>query len=171
MFRAILSIFVLIAVSNTVRGIPVILKGSSPSGDAVVTISSNDPAVVKYIESKYPSKPGVPRNIVTNNPEELIQGSFSYAAPGRAIAGTGRSIVSTAAINPFVSPLLFAPLNLEGLGLGEFGQLNNWFRGVNRFPDSRFGGNGEIKTVSAINNNGHVYRNVKTITFNRPKSN
>ncbi|XP_059058411.1 uncharacterized protein LOC131851865 [Achroia grisella] len=169
MFRLGLILFLFVTMFNIARGIPILLKGSSPSGDAVVTISSNDPQVVKYIESKYPSKPGVPRNIVTNNPEDLIRSSFSFAGPGHAVAGTGRSIVSAASLNSFVPPLFFAPLNLDSLGLGEFGQLNNWFRGVNGFPDTRFGGNGEINTVAAINDNGHIYRNVKTVTFNRPK--
>lgn len=96
-------------------------------------------------------------------------------SPGNAAAGDGRSFVSTSSFNPFLLPFFFNPINYEGIGLNNNMGLfnNNWFKGVEGFYDPTFAGNseGEVKTVSAVNDNGHIYGNVKTITFdNRPKN-
>ncbi|XP_053612909.1 protein SPT2 homolog [Plodia interpunctella] len=260
---------VFLAMFYTIQAIPVVLKGSSPSGNAVVSISSNDPVVVRYFTSNFPAKSVKQETVITRSPGGIESRSFSISAPGQAAAGSGRnfvsasaltapgqtaassgrsfvstsslsapsrattsgrsfvstsalsapsqsaagsgrsfvstsslsvpsrattsgrkfvstsavsapgqaasssgrSFVSTSAFNPFLTPLFFNPINFEGLGFGNFEPMN-LFKGFESFPDARFSGPGTISAVSAVNDNGRVYGNVKTIKYNsRPKTN
>ncbi|CAG9796924.1 unnamed protein product [Diatraea saccharalis] len=162
------SVFILVLVLTAAQAIPLVLKESSPSGEAIVAISSSDPDVNKYINIAYPNHV-MHESQSQENP--VIGRSFSIVTPGGAAAGTGRGFVSTSALNPYLMPLFLGPINFEGIGLSNFGALNDWVKGIDGIYDSGFGGNGEIRTASAINDNGHVYGNVKTITFdNRAKN-
>lgn len=133
----------------------------------MISISSSDPDIEKYVSFGFPtaSETGLGAAVFKSVPDDSFKGSFSFAAPGKAAAGTGRSFVSTSNFNPFSLPLFIMPINLEGLGLGNFGSLNNWLKNIESIHEPNLSGNGEIRTVTAVNDNGHVYGNVKTVTF------
>ncbi|KAI8438069.1 hypothetical protein MSG28_010713 [Choristoneura fumiferana] len=59
-------------------------------------------------------------------------------------------------------------LSIGHSGLG-FNVGPNWVRGVESH-EPNYNGNGEIKTVTTINDNGHVYGKVKTVTFDNAKN-
>ncbi|XP_049874374.1 uncharacterized protein LOC126372585 [Pectinophora gossypiella] len=146
-----------------VEAIPVVLRGSSNNGDAVIAIASSDPEVEKYFAAKYPSDSNEDSRVIKNIPEDIFQRSFSFSSPGEAAAGTGRSFVSTSNLNPFSFPLFFMPLNLE-----EFGLNNpdvNWARNFEDLYNPGLLGEGvKSVTATAVSNNGHVYGKVKTVT-------
>ncbi|XP_026759157.1 uncharacterized protein LOC113518437 [Galleria mellonella] len=147
---------------------PIVIKGSSPSGDAIIAISSSDPEVEKFLRFGFSSELGTNQDsIVTSSVEDIGQKSVTVGSLGQqSETGTGRSFVSTSSFNPFLLPLFFMPLNFEGIGLGDFGSLNNdRLKGVESFIEPNLGGTGEIKAVAAISDNGRVYGNIKTVTF------
>ncbi|XP_063825465.1 uncharacterized protein LOC135075020 [Ostrinia nubilalis] len=171
--KGLISSFVFVPILAVITANPVIFKESSPSGEAVVAISSSDPDFNKYIKFAFPSEGSSQESVITGDNPGVLGRSFSFVTPGGAVAGDGRSFVSTSSFNPYLLPFFFNPINYEGIGLNNAGLLNNWFRGAEGFYDPSFTGNteGEVKTVSAVNDNGHIYGNVKTITFdNRAKS-
>ncbi|XP_059058383.1 uncharacterized protein LOC131851837 [Achroia grisella] len=160
--------FLLLLMLYTILANPIVIKGSSPSGDAIVAISSNDPEVEKYLRFGFSSNLGSNQDtIVTSSVEDIAQKSASVGSLGQqAAASTGRSFVSTSAFNPFLLPLFYMPLNFEGIGLSDFGSLNHdRLKAVESFYEPNFGGNSEIKAVAAISDNGRVYGNIKTLTF------
>ncbi|RVE47776.1 hypothetical protein evm_007531 [Chilo suppressalis] len=159
--------FVTVLVFNSAQAVPLVLKESSPSGEAIVAISSSDPAVNKYLNLRFPSGT-VNEGQGQENP--VIGRSYTIVTPGGAAAGTGRGFVSTSALNPYLMPFFFNPINFEGVGLSNFNSFNDLVKGINGAYDPSFGGNGEIRTASAVNDNGHVYGNVKTITFDNRAS-
>lgn len=138
-----------------------------------MAISSSDPDINKYIEFAFPNEASTQGTVLNSDNAGVVGQTFSFVTPGAAAAGDGRSFVSTSSFNPFLLPFFFSPINYEGIGLSHVGLLNNWLKGAEGFYDPSLAGNteGEVKTVSAVNDNGHIYGNVKTITFdNRAKS-
>lgn len=87
--------------------------------------------------------------------------SFSGTTPETSISGTARNFAESSHINPFFVPFLL-PTNLDGF------QLNNWFRNIENIyghPEPSFARGREVRTVTAVNDNGHVYNNVDTVRY------
>ncbi|XP_047985720.1 uncharacterized protein LOC125225882 isoform X2 [Leguminivora glycinivorella] len=111
---------------------PIVLKGSSPSGDTVIAISSSDPNVEKYLTFNFPTQRENFGRIDTN-PSDLYQKTFSTALAGTHTT-TGRGFPT---FNPFLLPFFNIPFNFEGLNFGP------WLRGVES-QDSF--GNGDVRS-------------------------
>lgn len=152
----------------TALKLTVFFSGSSASGDTVFTISSSDPDIEKYINFDFTKALGAKQETpnffreITRSPFDT---SFTFASPGKAAAGSGRSFVSASNFDKFSLPFFFMPTSYESFG---FGNLGSWLKNIEGHYDSSLLGNGEIKTVTAVNN-GHVYGEVKTVTFDNQK--
>ncbi|CAH0694947.1 unnamed protein product [Spodoptera exigua] len=165
-----------LSVFLSVDAVPVVFKESTPNGEAIVAISSSDPNVEKYFTEQFATRSGFTQlhpeehnRPYSNGPNgQGAHSSFSIAVPGKAVAGAGRSFAS-ASSGPFV-PLFAFPIGPEGFGYNNF-DLKDWVRNVESFYNPRFGGNGQVNTATAINDNGHIYGSVNKVTFdNREKS-
>lgn len=140
------------------------ITGNSPSGDTVIAISSSDPNIEKYLTVNFSNNSeNVEEPNFNRSPSDTFHRTFSTALAGTNTS-SGRNFGS---FNPFLLPFLNFPLNLEGLGLNI---RPGWVQGVESY-EPNYNGNGEIKTMTAINDNGHVYGKVKTVTFDNAKSN
>nr|XP_053612307.1 uncharacterized protein LOC128676295 [Plodia interpunctella] len=160
----VLFIFSLISI---VRGTPIFLTGSSPSGDAVIAISSDNPDVEKYLRFGFSKLDNTDDAIVTE--AKTVDDNIKSVAVSSRLSpeandlNTGRSFASSS-FNPFLLPFFFSPLNLEGIGLANSGSWN-WQKGVEGYYDPALSGNGQITTVAAVNDNGRIFGNVKTVNI------
>ncbi|KAJ2940668.1 hypothetical protein O0L34_g14778 [Tuta absoluta] len=140
----------------------VVIKGSSPSGETVIAVSSSNPDFAKHFSLNYPAFGDSSRDLphvsalARNFYDKLFGRSFSIVGPGHAFAGTGRGLVSA---NNFY-PTFFTPFNF---GLNNFDEAN-WIRNIGDLYNPSQFGSGEVRTVSAVNDNGRVYGEVKTVT-------
>ncbi|XP_075992458.1 uncharacterized protein LOC142987524 [Anticarsia gemmatalis] len=165
--------FVLFSTCVFTNAVPVVFKESTPNGESIVSISSSDPNVERYLSQQFQTRSGFTQ--VKSDPNENVQripgavhSSVSIAVPGKAVAGGGRSFAS-ASSGPFL-PIFSFPINPD-FGFDTFPDLKHWVRNVESYYDPAFAGNGQINTVTAINDNGHVYGKVNTVTFdNRAKN-
>lgn len=148
---------------------------STPYGDSIIAISSSDPEVEKYWLNSYTTKQINPENSLLRSnfykPEvqsfsNLGAGVKSFsAAPEKTIAGSSRSFEESSHINPFFVPFLLPP-NFDVF------QLNNWFRNIENVyeqPDPKYIGDGEVRTVTAVNDNGHVYGKIETVHLDKKR--
>lgn len=151
---------------------------STPNGESIVAISSSDPNVEKYFKQQFATRSGFtqliddekkhPLDNQPTRPQGAVHSSFSVAVPGKAIAGAGRSFAS-ASSGPFL-PIFSFPIASQDFGFNNF-DLNDWVRNVESFYNPNFAGNSHVNTVTAVNDNGHVYGNVNSVTFdNRAKN-
>lgn len=127
----------------------------------MVAISSSDPELEKLFTLNF------------QQPEEMFGHNFNIpiAPPRPTSIGTGRVFTSSSSFNPFNFPIFNIPLNLEGIGLSNIG-FPNWFRSFENFYDPAYSGNGDINSVTAVNDNGHIYGKVNSVSFdNRVRNN
>ncbi|XP_021192155.3 uncharacterized protein LOC110377548 [Helicoverpa armigera] len=167
--------FVLFA-SFVVEAVPVVFKESTPNGESIVAISSSDPNVEKYFTQQFATRSGFKRvddeeqnrpfNSQGQVPQGTVHSSYSIAVPGKAVAGAGRSFAS-ASSGPFF-PLFAFPIIPDNYGFNNFGP-NDWVQNVEGFYNPSFPANSQVNSATAINDNGHIYGNVNSVTFDNRK--
>lgn len=142
----------------------IIIIDSSASGDTVIAVAASGP------NEKFP---GIYFSPVQRDsdfdktiPGHLLKTSFNMVSPGQSVVGSGRNIGPVSNLEPFPF-LLFMPINIDGSEFGNTASFSDWIKNIGKFYEPSFVGKGEYKSVTTINNNGHVYGKIKTVSFDK----